>query len=175
MKSITWQDYPAFAALAIRMGIKLNQQHPFGIVKNWNNIGVNNKGQVILGEDLLNKLDSNEQDAILAHEFAHLQKSHLLRVFLWACLPTVVVTLLIWFVWPQMLELAGVVGWAIMLLIAAVVSHSNEYEADKIAATYTQKGFIISGLKETDSRDRWHFDYITHPSIDSRIARLQNQ
>jgi len=175
MKPITWRDYPAFAMLAKRMSIELDKQHPFGLVKNLNNIGVNRKRQIILGEDLLNKLDGSQQDAILAHEFAHLQKSHLLREMLWACLPAVVVTLLIWFVWPQMLELAGVVGWAIMLMIAAIVSHLSEYEADKIAATYTQKKSLISGLRKADCPNRWHFDYITHPSIERRIARLQNE
>jgi Zn-dependent protease with chaperone function len=174
MQSITWQGYPAFATLAKRMGIELNKQHPFGLVKNLNNIGVNNKRQVILGEDLLNKLDSSEQDAILAHEFAHLQKRHLLRLFLWACLPAVLVTFLIYVVWPQMLEFAGLVGWAIILMLVAIVSHSNEYQADKIAATYTRKEPLISGLRKTDCPDRWHFDYITHPSIERRIARLQN-
>ena len=81
-KAVSWVEISEFNDLAKRMGVKLHRKRPFGIRKGLNNAYANClTGQIIFGEDLLQKLGSQERLALAAHEFTHLKQNHWVRMF----------------------------------------------------------------------------------------------
>ena len=165
-----------FIQLAKKMNVKLNKKNPFKKVRNLDNIGADLfERRIILGDKLFDRLNHAERLAVVAHELAHFKMVHagvqlasmlLLWVLMVLFLPQAPESMLLLLISFFMQIVALFLGFS-------VSSYLCEYWADCVAVGYTKnKEAFISALQELDSSDKWDFEYVTHPSINSRVARL---
>jgi Zn-dependent protease with chaperone function len=177
-------EYSNFMRMAKEMGVEF--MCPFLEVKGLKNVGFDvSKQQLVLGTDLWSQLTLEERNAIIAHEFAHAAKKHripnwqycrralwfLLAAFLlWMTTKFALDKTAFWFQFIFSLLMAS----SLLTMIFTITGHNNEYEADLVAADKTNTQVFISALEHIeDSPDRRDVEYITHPSVNKRISRLQ--
>ena len=158
--------------------MEINQKVKLKLVPNLINAGA--AGNIItFGKPLLEKLDQEEIKAIIAHELSHIKRNHLEKfVFYILCLITVLLILgaLLHHFTP--IKLTNFTDVFLLIGIVAVsfrvISWSQEYEADIIAAQYVNKDAMKSvwlTVAKTKKMDI-NWSYYSHPSISNRMANL---
>ncbi len=141
--------------------------------------------KIFITERLLSALKTEELVAVLAHEVAHAQKRHTLKVFLGSLLVVVIEVIIALLLLREAtivdaLIIAFGAAWLIDILLRAL-NRKFEYEADLIAARIVGKDAVISALKKLkelsrleEYTSRFYEILSDHPSIENRIKRLQN-
>ena len=164
-------DYENIQTLVDRMGVKLDKKHPF-ILK----LGLDNAysdpvtRRVFLGDTLLGKLEAQERMALISHELTHLKENHNLK----RILPLFILYIPLVFTLRRGQDLVfGVVWIALFMILLPYVSRRFEYKADARAVDETSPEANISLLKKVEAEERWDYETITHPSIQSRIDRIE--
>jgi len=176
------KDKAEFLQLAERMNIKLDSGQPFRKKAGMKNIGANVfrfRPYIIIGEELYNILEDSEKMSVMAHEFAHIRLLHLLiKVGSVGVMVALLMTIQQMYppvglceksIFGMMITIGGIVGlW--------IVTYVCEFWADSVAVDFTQdkQSFIsmLKRLEEPDDRDR---DFVTHPSTNDRIAKIDNK
>jgi len=143
---------------------------------------------VAIGKPLIERLDPDEVAAILGHEMGHVVSGDMRRMMLMRTFQNATV----WYMVAQRLKLFArwVICWAAELAILSF-SRRREYWADAIGAALAGKEAMISALNKmsdapelttTEStharfmfRGRFVGLFSTHPSMDARIAALQDE
>lgn len=172
-KTVSWIEVPAFKELAKQMGIKLHSKRPFGIRKGFDNAYASHiTRQVVFGEELLQRLGSQERLALAAHEFTHLKQNHWFKLFLLS------LTVLMLVSWSLSLVGAPAIVMNLTCVAALVitfvfVSWRNEYAADAGASAYAGEDATVSLLKGLRPPDQQRRESETHPSVHDRISKLQ--
>jgi len=143
------------------------------------------KFRIFITERLLSALEIEEIVGILAHEVAHAQRRHTLKIFAGGLFITIIeITIAL-----LLLRKAGIVdaliiafgvAWFVDLLLRAV-NRKFEYEADLIGARIVGRDVMISALKKMSelSNSKGHTSKFSevlsdHPSIENRIKKLQS-
>lgn len=158
--------------------------------------------RVVFFDTLLNRLDENEIEAVLAHELGHFKHQHVIKriviLFAMSFLGLAVLGWLqqkLWFY--QGLGVGDASNYMALLLfmlvtplvlflvrpVLAFYSRKNEYEADAYAAQHANAGDLIHALVKlyrdnasTLTPDPLHSAfYDSHPPASLRINRLQAQ
>lgn len=158
-------------------------------------VGIGNTRRVILADTLKDKYSHDEIEVILAHEFAHYQRRHLLKLITINALSTLAVFFLIFKTSSGVLNFYGfsslgqfaslpvvflyfMIFSFIMQPLEAFISRCFEREADRIAIQTTGlKGAFVSmmnKLADQNLADRnphpiIKFLFLDHPPIDERI------
>jgi len=160
--------------LAKRMGVCLKEESILEAAPEWINAGATIDGKIILGQTITDEFDREARKGILAHELAHLKANHPLKSAGVLLVMSIPILFLISFLHlPSLVNL--LVVFSVYGLILPMVSWRFEYEADAIAVTFVGSQPVIKGLgklaevKHSDVRR----DTYSHPSISSRISRLQ--
>ncbi|MGH8671154.1 MAG: M48 family metallopeptidase [Burkholderiales bacterium] len=158
--------------------------------------------RIVLYDTLLSQLESDEVEAVLAHELGHFKLHHVLKQFIFmALLSLAAMGLLAWLIqqpWFYAGLNAGAPDAALGLLLFILVgpvfgffllpmanhfSRRHEFEADRYAARHADASGLIRALTKlykdnaaTLTPDPLHSAfYDTHPPAALRIARLQQQ
>ena len=143
------------------------------------------KFRIFITERLLSVLEIEELVGIIAHEVAHAQKRHTLKIFLGSLFIVVIeITVALLLIRKarivDALIIAFGVAWFIDLLLRAV-NRKFEYEADLIGARVVGSDVMISALKKMSelSNSKGHTSKFSeilsgHPSIENRIKKLQS-
>ncbi|MDD5662145.1 MAG: M48 family metallopeptidase [Candidatus Omnitrophica bacterium] len=163
-------------------------------------VGIGNTRRVILADTLKDKYNYDEIEVILAHEFAHYQLKHLLKLILVNSIITLAVFYLIFRTNAYILNLFGLsslsdlAGLPVVLVyfivfgivtqpLEAFISRSFERSADSVAleATGLKDAFIstMDKLSQQNLSDRnphplIKFFFFDHPPIDERIKAAVN-
>jgi len=170
--NILWVAAPQLYKLAKEMNVKLHPTQPLGIVKCFNNARFTDAGQLLVGDNIYDKLDDQELLALAAHEFAHKQKRH--REF--QLLFVVLAMAFVYFTSRNApVEVQFILPLASFLVVLLVTSRNNEYIADRCAVESTSNETVESALKKTEPPGRWSREYESHPSIKARIERLSRK
>lgn len=164
-------DYENMQKLVEKMGIKLDKKHPFVIKVGLDNAYYNLwNGRIILGDVLLNRLESQERMALVSHELTHAKKNHLLKLFVFVLVALIVTLILL----HREQDFVFCAVWiAFFLMLLPYVNRRFEYEADAGVADETSPEATISLLKKTEVEECWSRETVTHPSIQSRIDRIE--
>ena len=170
--------------LAARAGVKLKQLYvlPMARLLGANAFAVSN-GTIMLTDVLLAQLSEREVLAVMAHEVAHLQLKHPLKIARTA-LFTLIFPLLVF-------EMLAVMRWAPFILAVAIpvacslfatllVRRRYEYQADAGAIELGRDPeALITGLVRISALNRvplhwgrWAERSLSHPSTRRRIARI---
>ena len=164
-------DYENMQKLVEKMGVKLDKKHPF-VLK----VGLDNayydlwNNRIALGDVLLKKLESQECMALVSHELTHLKKGHLVKLFVLVWIALIITIILL----HREMDLVFCAVWiAFFLMLLPYVKRRFECEADAGAADETSPEAYISLLKKTEVEERWGCETVTHPSIQSRINRIE--
>lgn len=164
-------DYENIQKLVDRMGVKLDRKHPF-VLK----LGLDNAysdplmRRVVLGDVLLDRLETQERMALVSHELTHLKQNHIIKQIL----PLFVLYIPLVFTLRREQDFVfGAVWIALFMILLPYVSRRFEYEADACAVGEISPEANISLLKKTEAEERWDFETVTHPSIQSRIDRIE--
>ena len=162
--------------------------------------GFGKNKRVVFFDTLLDKLNADEIEAVLAHELGHFKHQHVIkRIIMMFALSLAGLALLGYLMQqPWFFQGLGVtqasnhMALLLFMLIApvfmfilrplmAAYSRTNEFEADHYAATQSQPQFLIDALVKlyrdnasTLTPDPLHSAfYDSHPPASLRIARLQ--
>ncbi len=162
-------------------------------------VGIGNTRRVILADTLKDKYSYEEIEVVLAHEFAHYQLKHLLKLIMVNSFSTLAVFYLIfrtnsyilhWFGLSSLSDLAALPVILIYFIIfgiitqplEAFISRSFERSADSLAleTTGAKEAFIstMNKLAEQNLADRSphpiiKFFFFDHPPIDERIKMAE--
>lgn len=163
-------------------------------------VGIGNTRRVILADTLKDKYSHDEIEVVLAHEFAHYQLKHLLKLLVINSLSTLAVLYLIFRTNSFTLNLFGlsslndiaalpvilvyfILFGAITQPLEAFISRSFERSADSLALEVTglKDAFIstMDKLAKQNLSDRSphliiKFFFFDHPPIDERIKMAQD-
>lgn len=163
-------------------------------------VGIGNTRRVILADTLKDKYSYDEIEVVLAHEFAHYQLKHLLKLVVINSLSTLVIFYLIfrtntyilnWFGLSSLNNLAALPVILIYFILFAMVtqpleafiSRSFERSADSLALETTglKDAFIstMNKLARQNLSDRSphpivKFFFFDHPPIDERIKMAES-
>jgi len=177
-ETISKNDIDEFSRLARNMKVKLDNKRPYRKVKRLHDIGADLlrlRPRIILGEELYIALDDSERLAVMAHEFAHIKMKHL-----WVRVGSIAaaLTLVLCGLPSYQLNLGQrflCTGMILTTVFMAfwVSSYFCEYWADDVAAKYTKnKDVYVRALQKIQTENKWDSESVTHPSINSRVARL---
>lgn len=162
-------------------------------------VGIGGTRRVILADTLKDKYSYDEIEVILAHEFAHYQLKHLLKMILVSSFSTLVIFYLIFKTSGYVLNLFGLVSLSdiaalpVVLIyfmffgiitqpLEAFISRSFERSADSLALETTglKDAFIsmMNKLGQQNLADRKphpiiKFFFFDHPPIDERIKSAE--
>ena len=163
-------------------------------------VGMGNTRRVILADTLKDKYSYDEIEVILAHEFAHYQLRHLLKLIVINALAILAVFYLIFQTNAYSLNLFGLsslndlAGLPVLLIyfilfgiitqpLEAFVSRSFERSADHLALETTglKDAFIstmnklaVQNLSDRNPHPIIKFFFFDHPPIDERIQMAKN-
>ncbi len=136
------------------------------------------KFRIYVTEKLLSSLNTEELLAVLAHEVAHAQKKHTLKIFMGSVLIVVLEVAVALF----LLQKAGIVDSLIIAFSTAwfvdlffrTLNRRLEYEADLIGAKVAGKEAMIFALKKIGeiSQNTGSEILSDHPLIENRIEKL---
>lgn len=172
-KAVSWVEISEFRELAKQMGVRLHRKRPFGVKKGLNSAYANHlTKQIVFGEDLLQRLGMKECLALVAHELTHLKQNHWATTFRWLVVAGLIVS--------SSLSLAAgpaivssLICVAAMMIAFVFVNWGNEFAADRGAGIQIGKVATISLLQSVVPASQWQHESETHPSIRSRISKLQ--
>jgi len=153
-------------------------------------------------DTLINRLNENEVEAVLAHELGHFKLHHVIRRMTWTFLVSLAFLALLGFLkdkawFYQALGVGYPASNATALILfmlvvpvftfllqplIAMYSRKHEFEADQYAARYSSARELVSALVKlykdnasTLTPDPIHSAfYDSHPPASIRIARLQS-
>jgi len=193
------------ADLCQKVGLNLEGVYQFNLSKTTHKAnaaftGIGKSKRVILGDTLLNNMDHDEIQAVLAHELGHYKLKHIWKGMLIGVIVTFLglylVALfykssLILFNFDHPAQIAALPLIALLLTIYQFItapllnaySRANERAADDFAVNLIGNAAVfISGLNklaEQNLSDRTphplvEFLFYSHPSIEKRIDRLKN-
>jgi STE24 endopeptidase len=165
--------------------------------------GMGQSKRIVFFDTLINRLNTDEIEAVLAHELGHFKHKHIVkRIVTIFAMSFAALALLGWLsTQPGFYKGLGVAAepsmWAVFALIlfmyvmpyfsfwigpiASASSRRHEFEADAYAASQTNANDLVSALIKlykdnaaTLTPDRWHSRfYDSHPPATERIAHLQ--
>jgi STE24 endopeptidase len=161
--------------------------------------GVGNSKRIVFFDTLLNSLEHDELEAVLAHELGHFKRRHVIKMLLTSAAITLVGFALLgwlsgqdWFYQGLGVPAGSNAAALLLFMLVApvfttflqpVIAHFQrryEFEADDFAASHTRPGFLISALVKlyrenasTLTPDPLYsaFHY-SHPPAAIRIANL---
>jgi Zn-dependent protease with chaperone function len=130
---------------------------------------------IVFSRRLIEKLTKDEVLAVGAHELGHLKKGHNLKMYLVSSLLLPFSCLNFWilfreFEWLKYL-LVGV-ACAGLGSLQSRISKNFEYEADKLAVTYTNEEDFLQGLRKCIPERFSYIPSFSHPSYDERESKL---
>lgn len=167
-------DLEMLKNLADEMKVKLNKKHPFALTEGLDNAFYDPlHGRIVLGETIINKLETAERLALAAHELTHVKKNHYFIQF--AGLPFILFIFVALTLRRELDWIFGLVFIASFCMLFPIVSRRMEYQADAGAASKTRIDVVISQLRKTEDPKRWGRETVTHPSTNSRVNRLIRQ
>jgi len=161
--------------------------------------GLGAKKRIVLYDTLINDLTKEEIVAVLAHETGHYKKKHTLTGTLLGIIQTGFTLFLFSLLIdnPLLSEALGaerhefhlsIIAFGILYspvslilgLLFNIFSRSNEYEADKYAASYYDGNYLIKALKTLTSKNLSNLTphplyvvfYYSHPPLTARIKAL---
>ncbi len=164
--------------------------------------GLGNNKQIVFFDNLLDSLDAEEVEAVLAHELGHFKKKHIIKRLISMTFMTFAGFALLgwimqqdWFYTGLGMSEASIYAALVLFSIAspaftfflspisAMISRKHEFEADDYAAEQADANKLIEALvklyKEnanTLTPDPIHSAYYdSHPPAPVRIAHLQQQ
>ena len=175
---LRWSDVPeSLRTLAERMKVVLDPQVPVEIAPTW--LGARamvaargrRGNRIRIGGALAARLSPGALDGVMAHELAHIKCMHwelLLAGSTLAALAGIAVGLAV----DLPIALRLILGGAVLIVTAAVLSWVSEYEADSVAAEYVGYDVMALTLRELrDSGFRTRGEF-THPPDKSRVRQL---
>ncbi|MCN4144578.1 MAG: M48 family metallopeptidase [Thiohalomonas sp.] len=163
--------------------------------------GLGNNKQIVFFDNLLDSLDEEEVEAVLAHELGHFKKKHIIKRLITMTFMTLAGFAVLGWLMQQMcfynaLGMSTPSIYAALVLfsiaspaftfflspISAMISRKHEFEADEYAAEQSNANKLIDALvklyKEnanTLTPDPLHSAYYdSHPPAPVRIAHLNN-
>ncbi len=163
--------------------------------------GLGKSKTIVLFDTLIEKLETKEIVAVLAHEIGHYKKKHTLAMFALSNLQTFIFLFVLgWLLsYPQLSQalgvstssfhisiLAFVLLFSPISLITGIINNSisrrNEFDADTFAKVHYDAEALKSGLVKitTDSLSNlnphpWYVKvHYTHPPLKQRLANLNN-
>ncbi len=163
--------------------------------------GLGNNKQIVFFDNLLDSLNEEEVEAVLAHELGHFKKKHILKRLISMTLITLIGFAVLGFIMQQQWFYAGLgmttpsIYAALVLFsiaspiftfflapVSAMISRKHEFEADAYAAEQANADRLIDALvklyKEnanTLTPDPIHSAYYdSHPPAPVRITHLTN-
>jgi hypothetical protein len=148
------------------------------IVLGWDNAEIK-FGNLKLGQILIEKINKNSLNSVLAHELAHLKRKHTEKHMLAYLIFGLLVVLSVWMT-STLPSLNSYLINFILIFIATYaiqlrfLSWSLEYEADSIGATQEQLSVFKQALKDVAAIKNmdFHRDFYRHPSMEKRINKL---
>ncbi len=167
-------EFKQFSKIAKDMEVKLNKKQPFVLKKGLNNAAFRSwTNQLIFGDVLFDKLDTHERLALFYHEITHVKKlgRYILKYAL-VLLSALISTAFILRGEPD--HISALVCISLFFAVFPYISRRFEYEADYGALQGTTVETARSLLEKSEKRNRWDRETITHPSILSRIAKLES-
>lgn len=164
-------DYENMQKLVEKMRVELDKKHPFVLKSGLDNAYSDPlMRRIILGDILLNRLESQERMALVGHELTHLKKNHIIKQIL----PLFVLYIPLVFTLHREQDLVFCAVWiALFMMLFPYVSRRFEYEADAGTVGETGPEASISLLRKMEVEERWGRETATHPSIQSRIERIE--
>lgn len=191
--------------LASESGMKLENVFRFDMSKNTKKAnaaftGLGKTKKVLLGDTLLDNFSNDEIETVLAHEFGHYEKKHIIKNIIIGAASSFLTFFLMaylyelslsWFGFSSIVQIAALpllVLWAAIINlfetpIVSAISRKFEYEADEYAIQKTSKPdeFIstLNKLTEQNLADKTPHPFVewffySHPSIKRRTAFIQS-
>jgi STE24 endopeptidase len=190
--------------LAKEAGMKIENIFKFDMSKNTKKAnaaftGLGKSKRVLLGDTLLDNFSKDEIETVIAHEFGHYKKKHIVKNIIIGTVQSFATLFLIallyenslaWFGFNSIIQIEalplltlwGMIIGLIQSPLGSILSRKFEYEADEYAVTTTGKpaAFISTLNKLTDQNlaDKdphpfveWFF--YSHPSIKNRVNALR--
>ena len=140
-------------------------------------------GAIVIGKELLEKLNLSEILAVVAHELAHKKGKHIpLRVVI--MIPFLVLAMYSWsrlyspifftesFTQIVLTVMVNIGLLAFMLVTMIVPNWILEFKADRTAAKFRGKENIKSALLKLVDKENYEEPSETHPSVGERIKRI---
>lgn len=192
------------AKMAKAVNMKLDNVYKFDMSKNTKKAnaaftGLGKTKRVILGDTLLENFSNDQIETVLAHEFGHYKRKHIVKnIFIGTVSSFVTFYLLSVFYslsigWFGISEITNIAALPLLALwgtligiiqspITNAISRKFEYEADEYAVKTTgKKEDFISTLKQLTEQNlgdkephpvvEWFF--YSHPSINKRIKAIE--
>ena len=192
-------------SLAANAGLKIENLYKFDMSKNTKKAnaaltGLGKTKRIILGDTLIDNYSDEEIETVIAHEFGHFKKKHIIKNIVIGTLTSFLTLFVIAYLYQNSL---GWVGFSSITQVAAlpllalwsmligviqsplgnILSRKFEYEADEYAIKETgnAEAFINTlekltdqnlGDKEPHPLVEWFF--YSHPSIKNRINAINN-
>lgn len=191
--------------LATDSGLKIQNVFKFNMSKNTKKAnaaftGIGKSKKILLGDTLLENFSIDEIETVLAHEFGHYKKKHIIKNIIFGTFLSFFTLFIIAYLYEISLPLFNFTNrfeigalpllslWAMLISIietpiSSAISRKYEYEADAYAVTSTNKAeaFVNSLTKLTEQNlgDKdphpfieWFF--YSHPSIKNRVKAIVN-
>jgi len=140
-------------------------------------------GAIVLGKNLLEKLNLAEILAVIAHELAHKKGKHIpLRLVI--MIPFLALAMYSWsrlyspifftesFTQIVLTVMVNIGLLAFMLVTMIVPNWILEFKADRTAAKFAGKENIKSALLKLVDKENYEEPSETHPSVSERIKRI---
>jgi len=164
--------------------------------------GIGKSKRIVFFDTLIKNLEVDEIEAVLAHELGHFKKKHILRKIIIAFIINLIVLYVLSLLITQPVFYSslgvdnvnihnGLILFTILIglfstplkPLSAYFSRKDEFEADKFAAEYKDKTYLISGLVKlyrdnaaTLTPDSVYATfYYSHPPATIRIEHLERQ
>lgn len=166
---VTWKAPPDFLKdLADKMNVKLNKKRCFGVTDApIGAVAYIFSSRIIISRDVL-ALSKAERNAVVAHELAHLRPNQSIGLLI-----------LLYFVMLGATTLGNVypiitaIGvTALFLILRTFISWNLEYDADRVGSRYSSSEALASALRHIVKPAEHDKPSNTHPSVNSRVARL---
>jgi len=151
--------------LANKIGVRIKELR---IRQNFCNAYVKN-GSLVLGKELMEKLNLQQCLAVVAHELGHIKERHNLIRFL-VSIP-ILLSAYTWFELPPLICLIALFAYTYVMMIP--INWWLEGRADKIAAKYVGKEYIKSALLTLADKKNLNEPSETHPPIMKRIKLIE--
>lgn len=151
-----------FSCLARKMGLKITKMKIFPNICNAYAQG----NQVFVGQKLLEKLNTEETKAVIAHEFGHIKGRHLM-VQIFFILPIMTFFALSWIRLPPIMTELGL--FAYMMFALVPIRWWAEKRADLAAIRQVGKEPLKSALIALVGKEKLDEASETHPAVIQRI------
>ena len=114
-------------------------------------------------------------EGVIAHEMAHLAGKHVLKKNIVSCLIFCLIAVTVVLIGKDFWGMPIVVSLTILPVFYPLLSRHLEYDADERAAAVVGTDTMSHALRTIADRPRWGENSDTHPSIESRLARLRRR